>query len=66
MVLASRTVVGHEDDQRVVMSADLLQVVDQAADVHVQVVDHGSVDFHLARLNLPLLDAQLLPLRARH
>jgi hypothetical protein len=42
-------VVGEEQEQRVVVLADLLQVVDQATHVVVQVLDQGGVEVHLAR-----------------
>ncbi|MCY1451397.1 hypothetical protein D9M71_682630 [compost metagenome] len=63
MILPRRAVIRHEHDQRVVVLPAFAQVVDQAANVMVEVVDHGGVDFHLPRLDLLLLRAQLLPAR---
>ncbi|MNN30863.1 hypothetical protein D3C81_1445260 [compost metagenome] len=63
VVLPCRAVVRHEHDQRVVVLSTLPQVIDQTANVMVEVVDHGGVDFHLPRLDLLLLRAQLLPAR---
>jgi hypothetical protein len=47
-----RTVVRQEDDERLVQLAHLTQVVEQPADVEVQVGHHGGVELHPASLGL--------------
>ena len=52
--LLAGAVVGEEQDQRVVESAALVEIVDQLADILVDAIDHRGVDRHL-EIHLVLL-----------
>ncbi len=54
-------VVGHEDENGVVVLAARLEVVDYPADAFVEQFDHRGIDFHLARLADPFLVGKLGP-----
>ena len=55
------TVVGHEEDERVVVLTDLLQVLEHAPHVGVEIGDHRRIDLHHVRLDLALCIAQIFP-----
>ena len=59
--LGARAVVGDEHDQRVVELAQLLEEVDQAADVVVGVLEEAGEHLHHARIQLALVRRQRLP-----
>jgi hypothetical protein len=44
-----RTVVGEEDDQRVVVLTDIPQELHHPAEVVVHVLHHAGIDFHASR-----------------
>ena len=59
--LVAGAVVRHQHDHRVVKLADLLQVVDQPADLGVGVVQEAGVDLHLAGGDPLLVRRELVP-----
>ena len=54
-------VVGHEEDERVLENAHLLELINQAPDLTVGPVDHGRVDCHLRGLEPLLLVCEPVP-----
>ena len=49
-----RAIVREENDQRVVIFVDFLEIVEDASDLLVQKVHHRRIDFHVTRGRLAL------------
>src|SRR5690606_2996451 len=56
-------VIRGEHDERVLVLADRLQIIDEAPDVEIEIADHRGVDLHASRLDAPLLRRQRAPPR---
>ena len=59
--LGTRAVVGKKEDEGVIKGVHRPQLDEHAADRLVHAVDHGSMDRHLARLEIALFIGQLSP-----
>ncbi len=47
-VLTGGAIIGHENDQRILIEVHVFEIAQQTTDVIVEVVDHRSIEFHFA------------------